>query len=116
MTDEIPVPKHPETLAELHERPWSDIEGAYLRVAQEVDDNDFAAPATEYDASKLRVEEREGELVGREIGTGLYFDSGRGELVTTRIGPAVYLDTPEDTTLEVSTDKLGNELLEYTPP
>jgi len=113
MTDEILAPKHPETLEELHERPWSDIEGAHLRVAQEVDDNDFAVPASEYDPEKVRTEEREGELVGREAGKQLSYADGE---IIPSWNTAIYLDTPEDTTLEVHTDRRENELLEYTPP
>lgn len=106
----------PETLTEVYQLPWVLVEGAHVRVQIEKDDNDIMAPASEYDPEKIRHEEREGEVVGRAEGTGLYYDSGRGEPIPTSIGPAVFLDTPEDTVLEVRTDKIGNELLEYTPP
>jgi len=102
----------PYTLSDLHEAPWSRIEGAYARVRQEADQRD---PHPPHDDGQDRVttEEREGELVGRAEGTGLYYDSERGRNIPDSIGPVIYLDTPEDTILEVRTDKCENELLAF---
>jgi len=102
----------PDTLSDLHEASWSRIEGAYVRVRQEVDRRDPLRPGDDQQ-DRVTTEEREGELVGRAEGTGLYYDPDRGRNIPDSIGPAIYLDTPEDTILEVRTDKCENELLAF---
>lgn len=87
-----------------------------MRVRQEKDENDPMAPASEWSGDNIRHEEREGELVGRAEGRGIWYDSARGENVPNHIGPTVFLETPEDTVLEVRTDKDGNKLLAFEPP
>lgn len=95
------------SLSHLHEVAWSTIDGAHVRVRIESADDPLDPDA------ERTTSVREGELVGRAEGWGLYYDSDRGQLIPDPIGPKVYLDTPEDTTLEVATDKHGNELLEF---
>lgn len=102
----------PPSLEDLHELPWAAIEGTHVRVLQEVDDRDPVDPAQDSREDLVRTEEREGELVGRGEGTGLYYSEGHG-LIPDPIGPAIYLSTPEETVLEVRTDKLENELLAF---
>lgn len=103
----------PKELEDLHEAPWSRIEGAYVRVRQEVDNRDPLDPTQNDREDLVTSEEREGELVGRGEGRGLYYDSEHGRNIPMSIGPAIYLDTPEDTILEVRTGKLDNELLAF---
>jgi len=99
------------SLSHLHEVPWSNIEGAYVKVRQETTEYDYLR-----DTEPQRTTEiREGVIVGRAQGRGLYYDSERNENIPTSIGPSIYLDTPEDTILEVRTDKTENELLEFEP-
>ncbi|WP_135828545.1 hypothetical protein [Halorussus halobius] len=101
--------------SDLHDEPWSVLKGAYVRVQQEVDDRDPLDPHHDDHQDRVTTEEREGRLVGRATGTGLYYDSQRGEPVPENIGPAVYLNTREDTILEVRTDNPENELLAFQP-
>lgn len=108
--------RRPPTLEAIHEVPWSNIEGAHIRVQQEIDDRDPLDFHEDRGADLVYTEERGGELVGRAEGQGLHYDSGRGEIMPTRIGPAIFLSTPQDTVLEVRTDKLDNKLLEFEPP
>jgi hypothetical protein len=103
----------PYTLQALHDAPWSRIEGASVRVRQKVDHRDPLDPEQDDRTDRVTTEKRDGELVGRAEGTGLYYDSERGENIPTSIGPAIYLDTPEDTILEVRTEKPENELLAF---
>jgi len=103
----------PSTLAELHERPWGDIEGAHVRVEIEEDTRDPFDPTQDDVDDPYDYVVREGTVVGRGIGTGLTYDSASGELVPDRLGPKIVLDTPEDTFLEVVTDEVGNELLSF---
>lgn len=100
---------NPSTLSELHELPWSDIAGAHVVV----DTVDYPPHESNHDPDEERSnhERREGDLVGRAIGSGLRYDNRRGETVADQIGPAIFLNTPDDTVLEVSTEKSGNELL-----
>jgi hypothetical protein len=98
------------SLSHLHEVPYSNIKGAYVKVKQERIRGDPMDISTETKREKLT---REGTIVGRANGTGLYYDAQRGESVVDRIGPCIYIETPEETVLEVSTEKSGNELLEY---
>lgn len=99
----------PDTLADLHELPWSAIEGAFVRVVVEVDNGFLDREGTDDTTTRLR----EGELVGRGEGTGLYYDPEVKDLIPNPIGPAIFLDTPEDTVLEVRTGKPGTELLAF---
>lgn len=106
----------PSTLSELHELPWSEIAGAHVVVRQVVDNVDHALPRSERsdpDERQPDHERREGDLVGRAIGDGLYYDTKRGENVADQIGPAVYLHAPDNTVLEVSTKRKGTELLSF---
>ena len=103
----------PSTLAELHERPWSEIEGAHVRVEIEEDTRDPLDPTRDDVDDPYAYVVREGTIVGRGNGTGLTYDSASGELVPDTLGPVIVLDTPEDTFLEVVTDKTGNELLSF---
>lgn len=91
----------------LHEVPYSNIKGAYVKVHQSIS-TDPMYP------QKERIETREGVIVGREKGQSLYYDSDMGENIPTH-NAAIYLETPEDTILEVRTDKTENELLEFQP-
>lgn len=113
MTDSESDDETPETLPDLHELAWSRVEGAYVRVQQEVDDRDPLVPEQDDRHDLVTTKEREGELVGRAEGRGLYYDSERGRNAPTSIGPVIYLDTPEDTILEVRTDKHENALLAF---
>lgn len=56
------------TLADLHDLPWSVVEGAHVQVEQHVDDRDPLDPAQDDRADLVRTETREGELVGRHQG------------------------------------------------
>jgi len=100
------------SLSHLHEVPYSNVEGAYVKVKQEVNTN----PVVISEQPETHTETREGEIVGRAEGTGLYYSEKHGENIADSIGPCIYLSTPEDTILEVSTDKPENELLEFTRP
>jgi len=102
-------------LSHLHEVPWSNVEGAFVRVKQEIDNNDPLAHISEWSEENVDTEERRGTITGRAQGTGLYYDADRGESIPTGLGPAIFIDTPQDTILEVRTDKPGNELLEFQP-
>ena len=101
------------TLAALHQMPWRTVEGAHVRVEIEEDTRDPLDPRQDDVDDPYEYEQREGTIVGRGNGTGLTYDRERGELVATSIGPKIVLDTPEDTFLEVATDKPGNELLAF---
>jgi hypothetical protein len=92
----------------LHEVPWSSIKGAYVKVKQETTEH----VTVQRQATKTEI--REGKIVGREKGQSLYYDSEIGENIPTH-NAAIFLDTPENTILEVSTDKTENELLEFLP-
>jgi len=98
-------------LKELHERPYTEIEGAYVKVQQEVNTNSVALSAQ----PETHMEVREGEIVGRGNGQGTAYDSGEGCVMPISIGPSIYLNTPEDTILEVRTDKDGNKLTMFEP-
>jgi len=94
-------------LPELHEMPYSEINGAYVKVHQQVTSSPMMP-------QKERRETREGTIAGRQKGHGLYFDSELGQNVPTT-ECAIFIETPEDTILEVRTDKPENELLEFEP-
>jgi len=111
-----PANETPYSLAHLHEGPWSKVEGAFVRVRQVIDTHDPLPPHDDNREGGVTTEVREGELVGRANGKGLYYDAERAENVPTSIGPTVYLDTPEETTLEVRTDKSENKLLAFERP
>lgn len=100
------------SLEAVHDMPWDDLEGAYIKVKQEASD---PLPPHHNDTERS-IEEREGTLVGRGEGQGVSYDTGEKATRPLRIGPAIYLDTPEDTILEVRTDKVETELLEFEPP
>jgi hypothetical protein len=102
MTDGI------QDLSVLHEVPYSNIDGAYVKVAIEKTGPKLTDP-------ERWTEEREGTIVGRGNGQGVYYDTDAQEVLTHSIGPAIYLNTREETVLEVRTDKLGNELVEFRP-
>jgi hypothetical protein len=95
------------SLEQLHEVPYSEIEGAYAKVKI----TDEPRPME----PERIVEIREGKIIGRGNGWGTTYDTGEKEVMEVVIGPSIYLDTPEETTLEVRTDKRGNELLEFNP-
>jgi len=97
-------------LSALHEVPYSNVEGAYVKVKQEQQPDDLLELGN---PQARETEIREGTIVGRAEGTGLYYDSQRRENVVDTIGPCIYIETPEDTVLEVSTEKTQNELLEF---
>lgn len=100
-------------LGDLHDMPWRTVEGAHVRVEIEEDTRDPLDPRQDDVDEPYEYVEREGTIVGRGAGTGLYYDTDRGELMETSLGPKIVLNTPEDTILEVVTDKLGNELLAF---
>lgn len=102
-----------DTLGDFHQAPWDAIENGYLYVVIEIDTRDPLSPISEQTDDPYEYETREGELVGRATGTGLYYDGDRHENVVTRIGPCIYISTPDDTVLEVRTDRTGNELLTF---
>lgn len=102
-------------LSAFHDVPWTMLEG--MHVEFRIENTDYAAPLSERrDGIATTIEEREGVIVGRGEGRGVQYDTGERETVETTIGPAVYLETPQDTILEVRTDKDGNELLDIMPP
>jgi len=96
-------------LSDLHTVPYSEVEGAYIKVLVEktVDHGRLD------EAPTYKMEAREGEIVGRGNGTGLYYDTKAKDTYETSIGPAVYIYTAEETTLEVRTDRIENELVEF---
>lgn len=97
------------SLSHLHEVPYSQIEGAYVKVNQEAVSNRVRI----HEQPETHTETREGKIVGRGNGTGTYYDSVEKAVMTHSIGPAIYIETPEDTILEVRTDKTENELVDY---
>lgn len=116
LTDGGPSKNVIDQLEQLHERPWSEIEGAYVRIDIEVDTVKAMYSKEASGGERYVREERKGEVVGREIGTGLYYDSDKQDLVIDSIGPAIYLSTPNDTILEIRTNDGDNELLSFDPP
>ena len=100
-------------LSVLHEVPYSQIKGDWVKVKQEVNETPSSLEAfTERPEDRREVTIREGNIIGRAEGTGLYYSEEYRDNIPTSIGPAIYLETPEDTILEVRTDK-ENELLDY---
>lgn len=95
------------TLDDVHRLPWAAIEGATLRVRQELQPH----PAPIGDQPATETVERQGDVVGRRAGSGLHYDSAREQTVVTHTGPRLYLETPQDTVVEICTDKPANELL-----
>lgn len=61
------MPSDSDSLAGLHELPWSEIEGERLLVQREWDDNDLSAPMSEFDPDKIHHEERVG-AASRPVG------------------------------------------------
>lgn len=101
-------------MSHLHEVPWPAVEGAFVRVRVERTDHAAIGSVANPDAHR-QTEIREGTIVGRGAGRGVAYDSGESRTKPINIGPSIYLDTPQDTVLEVRTDKLENELLEFQP-
>jgi hypothetical protein len=97
-------------LSVLHDKPYSQIKGDWVKVRQET--TDYTEPLLER-REATQTEVREGTIVGRGNGTGTYYDGVEKAVMTHSIGPAIYLETPEETVLEVRTDKENNELLDY---
>jgi hypothetical protein len=100
-------------LSVLHDKPYSDIKGDWIKVEQEVDNRDPLNPSQDDRTDLVSTETQEGWIAGRGNGTGVYYDSELGEVMTHNIGPAIYLKTARDTVLEVRTDKENNKLLDY---
>jgi hypothetical protein len=98
------------SLSHLHDKPYSEINGDWVKVKREL--TDYTAPLSER-RGRGETEVREGKIVGRGNGTGVYYDSDLGEVLPHSIGPAIYIETPEETVLEVRTDKENNGLLDY---
>jgi hypothetical protein len=101
-------------LSVLHEVPYRHIEGAYVKVNQEIENDPLMMEHKT--VNRTHTETREGTIVGRGNGQGLAYDTGEKRSKPISIGPSIYLDTPGDTILEVRTDKVENELLEFEPP
>lgn len=106
-----PIKDGPTELADLHMAPWPDVDGAHVVVRQVT-----TTPTPVGKRLEEQTSERQGTLVGRAIGTGISYDADAKESYPTRMGPCIYLETPEDTILEVNTQKPENELLAYEPP
>jgi len=106
-----------QDLSAFHDVPWTMLEGMHAKF-KTVNYHAGIPHADPTEAVDSRTEEiREGVIVGRGEGRGIQYDSsGANAYMETTIGPAVYLDTPEDTILEVRTDKSENELLDIYPP
>jgi hypothetical protein len=100
-----------QDLSAFHDVPWTMLEGMHATFRIE-----YVERRAGVDEPVYETEEREGVIVGRGEGRGVRYDSGERSTMETTIGPAVYLETPEDTILEVRTDKSGNELLDIYPP
>jgi len=103
-------------LSAFHDVPWTMLEGMHAKFKITTDHVGLpnADPRAEVQSQTEQI--REGVIVGRGEGWGVKYDTGEQESIETVIGPAVYLDTPEDTILEVRTDKSENELLDIYPP
>jgi len=93
-------------LSVLHEVPYSDIKGASVKVLLEKDDPMMLEARTEREV-------RQGTIVGRGNGQGVAYDRQEKDCKPISIGPSIYLETPEDTILEVRTEKVANKLLNY---
>lgn len=102
-------------LSVFHEVPYENIRGAYVKVSHSIDHAYLPNADPRKSGSSATEEIREGTIVGRGEGRGTAFDTGEKEVRPISIGPSIYLDTPEDTILEIRTDKAGNELLEFIP-
>jgi len=101
-----------KNLEALHEVPYSNIKGAYVKVKQEQQPTELLEVGN---PTARETKTREGTIVGRANGTGLYYDSQMKESVVDTIGPCIYIETPAETILEVNTEKTNNELLEFEP-
>jgi len=84
-------------LADLHERPWSKIKN--VRVVIRTDNSDPFLPD-----GPTGPTIREGEVVGRSVGMGLYYMDKTDELIEEEIGPRIYIETVDDGILEIRTD------------
>jgi len=105
----------PDTLADLHELPWSTIEGAHVRVAQQVDKRDPLDPTQDDRQDLVTTEEREGTIAGRHRGWRLKYSRTAGDYAEPG-DEHIVIHTAEDTYLEVRTAKPGNELLAFETP
>jgi hypothetical protein len=94
-------------LQDLREVPYSQIEGAYVKV--DVYASDRLMQESDIHVTKTR----EGEIIGRGHGRGVSYDTGEKDCVEITIGPSIYLHTQEDTILEIRLDKSENELLAF---
>lgn len=103
-------------LSVFHEVPYENIRGAYVKISHSIDHAYLPHADPRKSGSSATEEIREGTIVGRGEGRGIRYDSsGENAYMETRIGPSIYLDTPDDTILEIRTDKPGNELIDFTP-
>jgi len=106
-----------QDLSAFHDVPWTMLEGmhATFRIVSDHVGVPSGDPQGEVHSQTEQI--REGVIVGRGEGRGIRYDSsGANAYMETTIGPSVYLETPEDTILEVRTDKPENELLDIYPP
>jgi len=113
--DRCTIHENPEdglSLSHLHEVPYSNIEGAQVHVTI---DKTTVEESTGGPVTHKETIHRAGRIVGRGEGRGVAYDSGSKTTKPTSIGPSIYLDTPEDTILEVRTDKAGNKLTMFDP-
>lgn len=103
-------------LSAFHDVPWTMLEG--MRAKFRITTDHVALPNADPrgEAQSQTEQIREGVIVGRGEGHGVTWDDGIKDVREHQIGPAVYIDTPQDTILEVRTDKDGNELLDIYPP
>jgi len=105
-----------QDLSAFHDVPWTMLEG--MRVKFRITTDHVALPSSDPrgEVQSQTEQIREGVIVGRGEGRGVTWDDGIKDVREHQIGPAVYIDTPQDTILEVRTDKDGNELLDIYPP
>ena len=99
------------SLSHLHEEAWSDVKGAEVKVKQVT--HHVGVPTERHGIDTRTESIRTGTIVGRAEGTGLT-NTETGTMVAYGFGPCIYIETPEETVLELRTDKDENELLDYT--
>jgi len=100
-------------ISAFHDVPWTMLEGAYIKVRQDVTDHTLSLSERRERDDLTQV--REGEIVGRGEGVGVYYSGDVGEVMTHSIGPALYIRTKEGTVLEFRTGKELNEVLDFKP-
>lgn len=105
-----------ETLADLHEAPWSEIAGARLRVRVGTEVLDARRRGKRQAARDTGDEPtvREGVLTGRHVGRMMMYVPGDG-VFADAADPMVVMQTPAGTMLQIHTDREGNELLAFEP-